>query len=88
MTPTQIKLATWAGAALLVWWLTRTPPAPGARVTKEVLIGANVLDPDTFGLTDDEIAARKANPAVDPEMHRLIDLSNALLSADDRENGT
>jgi len=82
MTPTQIKLAAAGVMALLAWWFTTRTPAE--RVTKEVVIGANVLDPDTFGLTEEEIAARRANPAVDPRMRDLIDISNTLIAEDDK----
>lgn len=88
MTPTQIKIAVYAGAALLAWWLGRRAVQavdPGRR-SQELIIGNNVLDPDTFGLTEDEIAARKANPAVDARMRELIDVSNAVLTADERDN--
>lgn len=83
MTPVQIKLAVAGGIALLAWLLTSR--AAGARVSQTLDIDANLLSP-TFGLTDEEIAARKANPAVDPEMRRLIDLSNSVLAADAKEN--
>lgn len=82
MTPTQIKLAAAGAIALLAWLLTTR--AAGARVSKELIVGVNVLDPDTFGLTEEEIAARKANPAVDPRMRELIDISNTLIAEDDR----
>lgn len=82
MTPMQIKLAAAGAIALLAWLFTTR--AAGARVSKELIVGVNVLDPDTFGLTEEEIAARKANPAVDPRMRELIDISNTLIAEDDR----
>jgi hypothetical protein len=91
-TPTQIKVATYGGAALLLWLLAKnamaatTMPIVG-RVTKELVIDDDVNSP-TFGLSAEQIAAMNtSNPAVDPEMRRLIDTSNALIAADDRENG-
>jgi hypothetical protein len=83
MSPTQIKLAAAGALALLAWLLTTRSLQAQPRVTKEVVIGANVLDPDTFGLTEEEIAAQKANPAVDPRMRDLIDVSNTLIAQDD-----
>ncbi len=82
----QGKIALAGGAALLAWLLSRSTAA-APRVTKELDIDANVLSP-YFGMTDAEIAAAKAagagpNPAIDPEMRRLIDISNAVIAADD-----
>lgn len=88
MTVTQTKLAAAGVMALLAWLFSRPKDAgPGARVGAELVVGVNVLDPDTFGLTEEEIEARRANPAVDPKMRELIDISNAVIAADDRENG-
>lgn len=84
MSPTQIKLAA-AGAVALLAWLLTTRAVGAPRVTKELIVGVNVLDPDTFGLTEEEIAARNANPAVDPRMRELIDVSNTLIAQDDAE---
>lgn len=98
MTPTQIKVATYAGAALLLWLLGRKATAatsattqatstdPG-RVSRELVIHDDINDP-YFGLTDAQIAAMNTNnPAVDPRMRALIDQSNAAIAADNRENG-
>jgi len=88
MTIAQGKLVTAGAAALIAWWFSRrNSPADPGRVSKELIVGVNVLDPDTFGLTEEEIAGKRANPAVDPEMRRLIDLSNAVIAAADKENG-
>ncbi len=88
-TPAQIKVATYGGAALLLWLLARhAMPAP-ARVVKELDIDANV-NSKTFGMTWDDIQRMHldtSNPAVDPGMRDLIDRSNAAIAADDRENG-
>lgn len=84
MTPTQIKLAL-AGVMALIAWLLTTKKVDGKRVSRELEIDANVLSP-TFGMTDEEIAAAagaRRNPALDPEMRRLIDLSNVLIDAED-----
>lgn len=94
MSPVQIKLAIYGGAALLLWLLARESMRAGVanisdpgRVKKTLDVDANVDSP-TFGLTDAQIAAMNSNnPAVDPEMRRLIDASNAALAADERENG-
>ncbi len=89
MSPMQIKVAVYGGAALLLWLFARSAAAasksadPG-RVTKTLEVDADVYSP-TFGMSDAEIEAAKAqraNPAVDPEMRRLIDVSNKLLSDD------
>ncbi len=86
MSPTQIKLAIAAGVALLAWLLTPRGKAAD-RVSRELEIDANILSP-TFGMTDAEIAARERvgappNPAVDPRMRDLIDVSNTLIAEDD-----
>src|SRR5512144_307397 len=92
MTPTQIKVVTYGGAALLLWLCARNAMAMKtnndlARVTKELEIDASINSP-TFGLTPDQIAALNSNnPAVDPTMRAYIDASNAAIAADDRENG-
>lgn len=91
MTPTQMKVATYGGAALLLLLLARNTRAVTTanlgRVTKELEIDANVDSP-TFGLTPAQIATMNSNnPAVDPEMRRLIDASNAAIAADNRDNG-
>ncbi len=84
MSPTQIKLALSAALALLAWFLTTRAKADPGRTKRELEIEANVLNPN-FGLTDAEIAARGENPALDPRMRELIDLSNGLIAADDLE---
>lgn len=89
MTATQAKIAGAAALALLAWWLT-PKPAPIPRVSKELDVDVNVNSP-YFGMTDEEIAAAKAagvtraNPALDPEMRRLIDASNILIARDNLE---
>lgn len=88
MTATQAKIAGAAALALLAWWLT--PKAAAIpRVSRELEVRNNVNDP-YFGYTEEEVAAMKAagarpNPAVDPEMRRLIDASNILIARDDLE---
>ena len=86
MSPTQAKIALSAAVALLAWLLTKRATAAPVRVRKEFEVEANVLNPN-FGLTEEEIAAQKAgaraNPAIDPEMRRLIDLSNIVIAEDD-----
>lgn len=89
MTTVQAKIVSAGVMALIAWLFSRkaaaAPAADPGRVSKELVVGINVLDPDTFGLTEEEIAARNRNPAIDPEMRRLIDLSNAVIAADDLE---
>jgi hypothetical protein len=89
MSPTQIKIAVYAGAALLAWLLhDRGAAAPQPqRVTQVLDVEANVLNKN-FGLTDAQIAAQDAaaaNPAVNDDMRVLIDKSNALISADNAQ---
>jgi hypothetical protein len=43
---------------------------------------ANVDSP-YFGMTDEEIAALRGNPAVDPELRRKIDESNLLIAREE-----
>lgn len=87
MNPTQIKIAM-AGALALLAWLFTTRATPAARVSSSLDIDANVNSP-YFGMTDDEIAAAKAagvtkaNPALNPKMRELIDVSNVLIAEDD-----
>lgn len=81
-----MKLAAAGVMALIAWWASRRSSSP-ARVSRELEVDVNVNSP-YFGMTDEEIAAAKAagvrpNPAVDPDMRRLIDLSNAVIAADD-----
>jgi hypothetical protein len=88
VSPTQIKLAIAGAMALIAWLLTtRATSTPAGRVSRELDVDANVLSP-YFGMTDEEIAAAKAagvrpNPALDPTMRDLIDVSNVLIAADD-----
>lgn len=86
MTPTQIKLGLAGLVALLAWLFTTkagSAAAPGTK-TSTLDIDANVDSPN-FGRPIADIEAEKAagrNPAVNPEMRRLIDVSNAILDAD------
>ena len=89
MTPTQIKIALYAGAALLAWLFTRKAiDAVDPRVSKTLDVDVNVNSP-FFGLTDEEIDNYKRsggrNPAIDPGMREVIDRSNAILDAEDAE---
>lgn len=92
MTPTQIKVAIYGGAVLLLLLCARNAMAAKlnndlGRVTKELEIDASINSP-TFGLTPDQIVALNSNnPAVDPTMRAYIDASNAAIAADDRDNG-
>lgn len=88
VTATQAKIAGAAALALLAWWLTPKPAtSPIPRVSKELDVRIDVNDP-WFGYTEAEIARMKAagvrpdNPAVDPDMRRLIDASNILIAED------
>jgi hypothetical protein len=87
MTPMQIKLAVYGGVALLLWLFGRksggtSAPADPGRVTKTLTIVDDVNSP-YFGMTVEEVAAARGNPAVDPDMHRLIDQSNLLIANDE-----
>lgn len=75
MTAAQKKLAIYAGAALLAWLLTPSGRAAVGRVTKTLLINADINDP-MFGVADGDFA-------IDPEMDRLIKESNTAIAADD-----
>jgi hypothetical protein len=74
LTPVQIKVVTYGGAALLLWLLARS----GA---------GNVVPKYTLTFETKVPIMPDNNPAVDSDMRDLIDRSNALIAADDRENG-
>lgn len=84
MTPIQIKIAGYAGAALLLWLFRprSSAPADPGRVTKTLVVVDDVNSP-YFGMTAEEVAAARGNPAVDPDMRRLIDQSNLLIARDE-----
>lgn len=84
MSPTQIKIALYAGLALVAWLLTREQKKAPGTVTTYTDIEANVYNPN-FGMTDAQIAARGGNPALDLRMRELIDVSNSLIAAEDLE---
>jgi hypothetical protein len=74
LTPTQLKVVTYGGAALLLWLLARG--AMGNLVPKYTLTFETKV-PATTG----------DNPAVDEKMRDLIDKSNAVIAEDNRQNG-
>lgn len=85
MTPMQIKIAVYGGAALIAWWLT-------ARAMKrskgDVELGVGTVDGAYGGdyqTLPNKTAAKvdTANPAIDPAMREVIDRSNRILAADD-----
>lgn len=92
MTPLQIKIAVYGGTALLLLLLARKASAQAAavpRVSQTLTVVDDVFSP-YFGMTEAEIAAAKGqatadNPAVDPEMRKLIDRSNLLIAQDNTE---
>lgn len=92
MSATQAKIVGAAIVALLAWWLT-PKVAPLPRIKRELDVDVNVNSP-YFGMTDEEIAAAKAagvnraNPALDPDMRRLIDASNILIDRHDMQTQT
>lgn len=71
-----------AAAGLLAWWLW---PKKVARRKSELTIDANVYS-ETFGLPLFGPPAPRADGAINPDMQRLIDESNAAIAADDAEN--
>lgn len=91
MTPRQEKAAIGAGlglTAFLVWWLwpkKATASSGGARVKAEYNIDDNVNSPD-FGLPVYGPPAPVKDIADNPEVQRLIDVSNAAIAADDAAN--
>jgi hypothetical protein len=89
MTPAQIKFAAYGVSLLVLWLLSRRggpPAAPVGRRTTIVDVDADVYSP-TFGMTDAEIAASRANPGVNPALRDLIDRSNAAIAQDNIING-
>jgi len=101
MTPLQIKIAVYGGAALLLWLLGRSATTTAAasttqsgRVTQTLDINADVYSPD-FGKPyvagpggPGGATPGPANPAQDQTMRLLIDRSNAAIAADNAANGS
>jgi hypothetical protein len=83
MTPAQIKIAIWGGAALIALWLT-SRRSPIADVELGVGTVNGIYGNDTY-YSDRPSGVPSTNPATNPEMRRLIDLSNRLIAEDDDE---
>jgi hypothetical protein len=91
MTAKQEKLLAGGatlGIAGLVWWFwprSAKKTSAGARVSSELVIDDNVLSP-TFGLPLYGPPAPAV--AVNPDMQRLIDQSNAAIEADNADSSS
>jgi hypothetical protein len=81
MSPMQIKIAVYGGAALLAWWLTDRAMK---RAKADVELGTGTVGGVYGGDYETPAAApTSSNPAIDPAMREAIDRSNRILAADD-----
>jgi len=76
VSPTQIKVVTYGGAALLLWLLARAARARELVPTYTLTFETKVPATPTID-----------NPAINQDMRDLIDRSNAAIAADNRQNG-
>jgi len=88
VTEKQEKVAIAAGilgTGLLVWWYWPRAPAVVRLNKSELVIDDNVMSP-TFGLPvyGPPAPSARADGALNPDMRRLIDASNAAIAADDK----
>jgi len=89
MTPTQIKLAVYAGMAIVAWLCTRR--AQAKDVHGDVELGVPTIDGVYGGgrlggfdyYTERPSGEPSTNPATNPEMRRLIDISNRAIAEEE-----
>jgi len=94
MSPADIKIIAYTGAAVVAWWLTRNrTPTGNVELGIPTVTGSPVL-PGTDIYYSDRVTGPagaplgyNSNPAVNDRMRELIDESNASISYDDSLQG-